>query len=173
VTISNNAVYKQDGIAPKGGPNPGDIWMVDPKVANLSGLDFRLTSSSPLIDKGVDLSSVFRDDYLGSIRPYGSGYDIGSYEFGSQKDPTSTTTPTASPTLIATASPTSTPTISPTATPAPDKETGGGGCSLLDKALRKKGACGKSGKTALLIYKVAYVLLGGRTWGNSLLYLFT
>ncbi len=80
IVISNNAVYKTDGIAPQGGPYPGDIWMLDPRVENYNGLDLHLTSSSPLIDRGYNVGSLVVDDFDGNPRPQGRGYDIGAYE---------------------------------------------------------------------------------------------
>jgi hypothetical protein len=44
--------------------------------------DFRLNSNSPVIDKG--LTEPFTTDLVGSMRPVGSGYDIGAYESGGQ-----------------------------------------------------------------------------------------
>jgi len=80
IVIGNNAVYKRDGIAPMGGPYPGDIWMQNPKVTNLTGLDFHLTPSSPLIDHGSNVGNLVVDDFDGNPRPEGRGYDIGPYE---------------------------------------------------------------------------------------------
>jgi hypothetical protein len=80
IDIGHNAVYKTDGIAPLGGPYPGDIWMQDPKVENYIGLDFHLKPTSPLIDKGYNVGSLVVDDYDGNPRPEGRGYDIGTYE---------------------------------------------------------------------------------------------
>ncbi len=85
VNISNNAIYKSDGIQPDGGPYPGDVWMQDPKVKDMNGLDFHLLSSSPLIDKGYNVISANADDFDGKPRPQGSGFDIGAYEFSMNK----------------------------------------------------------------------------------------
>ena len=53
----------------------------DPKLVNssLSAFDYRLTSTSPMIDKGMTLTVAF--DQAGEARPQGSGYDIGAYEY--------------------------------------------------------------------------------------------
>ena len=53
----------------------------DPKFVDASGADFHLQGSSPAIDKGSPLNAP-TNDYDGNIRPYGSGYDIGAYEYG-------------------------------------------------------------------------------------------
>jgi len=42
--------------------------------------DFRIQAGSPLIGKGVDLSSVFTTDKDGKSRPQGSAWDIGAYQ---------------------------------------------------------------------------------------------
>ena len=46
-----------------------------------NGAGFRLSSgSSPAVNAGADLSSIFTTDYAGVRRPQGSGWDIGAYE---------------------------------------------------------------------------------------------
>ncbi|MDD5570319.1 MAG: choice-of-anchor Q domain-containing protein [Bacteroidales bacterium] len=45
-----------------------------------SGSDFHLKSTSPAIDKGVT-TTMFSTDFDYNIRPQGSGYDIGAYEY--------------------------------------------------------------------------------------------
>jgi hypothetical protein len=78
--IGFNSVYATNGVAPKGGSNPGDLWMVDPQFANVSALDFHLRSTSPLIDRGVNVSTL-TDDYEGTARPVGTFMDIGAFEY--------------------------------------------------------------------------------------------
>jgi len=47
-----------------------------------NGSDFHLTSSSPAISAGTsNVSSVVKNDYDGIVRPQGSAYDIGVYEY--------------------------------------------------------------------------------------------
>ncbi len=41
--------------------------------------DFATPAGSPAVDAGVALTGV-TDDFLGSARPSGGGYDIGAYE---------------------------------------------------------------------------------------------
>jgi hypothetical protein len=47
---------------------------------NAAGNDFHLSSSSPAIDRGENLSSVL-SDIEGNVRPQGASTDIGAYEF--------------------------------------------------------------------------------------------
>jgi hypothetical protein len=54
--------------------------MVDPQFANVSALDFHLRSTSPLIDRGVNLSTL-TNDYDGTARPVGTSTDIGAFEY--------------------------------------------------------------------------------------------
>ena len=54
----------------------GNFGFVDPARHN-----FHLTVTSSLIDAGYDLGSLNPDDYDGSARPRGAGYDIGAFEF--------------------------------------------------------------------------------------------
>jgi hypothetical protein len=57
------------------------------------GSNYQLTSSSPDINRGADLSSIFTTDLLGNTRT--GTWDIGAYEYSSG---TSDTTPPAAPT---------------------------------------------------------------------------
>ena len=43
--------------------------------------DFELGAGSPAIDRGVALSIHYKTDKNGTIRPQGSGWDMGAYEF--------------------------------------------------------------------------------------------
>lgn len=52
----------------------------DPKFVASSSSNFQLQSTSPAINKGVVLSSV-PNDYKNTLRPRGTSYDIGGYEY--------------------------------------------------------------------------------------------
>jgi parallel beta-helix repeat protein len=78
--IGFNSVYTTNGVAPNGGSYPGDLWMVDPQFANISAFDFHLLSTSPLIDRGVNVSTL-TNDYDGTARPVGILADIGAFEY--------------------------------------------------------------------------------------------
>ncbi|RIV27245.1 hypothetical protein DYU11_02730 [Fibrisoma montanum] len=53
------------------------------RFADFAKGDFKLLKDSPLIDKGVDVSSMgVVSDLADRLRPQGVGYDVGAYEFG-------------------------------------------------------------------------------------------
>ncbi len=56
------------------------IYTLDPLFDNAAALDFHLQSNSPLIDLGLTLAQV-TNDYYGTPRPQGAGYDIGAIEY--------------------------------------------------------------------------------------------
>ncbi len=83
VLTSDHNVFFENG-------NGNAVWSAedastltsDPQcVAPASG-DFHLRASSPAIDSGRDLSTVFATDFDGASRPAGAGWDRGPYEFG-------------------------------------------------------------------------------------------
>ena len=80
-TISNNYVagpsYAPKGTAYFRESIPPSISGGDPKFIDEAGHDYRLQSSSPLIDRGVSISS-FNTDRDGVSRP--EPWDIGAYE---------------------------------------------------------------------------------------------
>jgi hypothetical protein len=83
-----------------------------------AGLDFHLLANSLLIDAGLTLAEV-ADDYDGTPRSQGAGYDIGAYEYAGTVQPTSTPIPAQAPTPTATQRAMATPTPQPTDTPGP------------------------------------------------------
>ena len=54
---------------------------VDPRFVNINNYDFTLQAGSPAIDVGANLSEVAMD-FAGNVRPQGSGFDLGAFEFG-------------------------------------------------------------------------------------------
>jgi parallel beta-helix repeat protein len=64
----------------------------DPRFVNPAGANFHLQAGSPAIDLG-SASSAPTTDFDGIIRPQGTGFDIGAFEY------TSTLSPTPTPTL--------------------------------------------------------------------------
>jgi hypothetical protein len=54
----------------------------DPKFVNAGANDFHLQSSSPAIDKGTTLTS-FNYDYDRIVRPQGTAWDMGAFEYTS------------------------------------------------------------------------------------------
>jgi len=60
-----------------GGTVSGNLFQ-DPQLADVSAYDLRLTASSPRIDAAPDAGT--NDSYDGTVRPVGSGYDVGAYE---------------------------------------------------------------------------------------------
>lgn len=71
----------------------------DPQFANAASDNYRLSSSSPCIDTGVDVSSSgVVEDIEGKPRPQGKGFDRGAYEVGSPAaDGSAPVSPDASP----------------------------------------------------------------------------
>ena len=55
----------------------------DPRLLDPPNKDFRLSSSSPAIDRGLDLTpySFYHYDYVGTPRPQGLHWDVGCYEY--------------------------------------------------------------------------------------------
>lgn len=80
LTGSNNIFYG-NGPPPANGNITGSL-NVDPKLTNLSPAtpDFHLQPGSPAIDAGVTISGL-ATDFDGILRPQGSAFDIGAYEY--------------------------------------------------------------------------------------------
>ena len=73
VTYSN---FHGGITAPSGTGNTSQ----DPKFQNAGSGNFRLNSSSPLINRGRSVNGV-KMDYDGNPRPSGSSVDIGAFEY--------------------------------------------------------------------------------------------
>jgi parallel beta-helix repeat protein len=72
--------------------------LADPRFVNAGGFqadDYKLTSLSPAINKGLDLSTIVRDDFFGAARP--STFDIGAHQFTTSGGSTNTTPALSSP----------------------------------------------------------------------------
>ncbi len=52
----------------------------DPEFINIDDADYHLQSTSPCVDAGTSTDAP-AEDYEGTSRPQGSGYDIGAYEY--------------------------------------------------------------------------------------------
>jgi len=62
----------------------GDYIEGNPVFVNPSAYNFYLLSNSPAIDNGSPVNAP-KEDYEGNLRPFGSGYDIGAYEYSGSK----------------------------------------------------------------------------------------
>lgn len=79
----------------------GDDYITgDPLFVSTSEPDFHLQENSPAIDKGSSTDAP-GDDYEGTARPQGLGYDIGAFEYGSGTV-TTTTGPITTTTILST-----------------------------------------------------------------------
>jgi hypothetical protein len=59
-----------------------NLTSVDPEFVNAKAHDFRLSSLSPAIGMGVELSPAFAADRDGTPRPQGAAWDVGAYQYG-------------------------------------------------------------------------------------------
>jgi PKD repeat protein len=66
-TVSNNLNYS----------DASQVKFLDAAAKN-----FHLSSTSPVIDQGKDLSAYFKTDIDGLARPQGNGWDVGAVEYG-------------------------------------------------------------------------------------------
>lgn len=81
IQINNNAVYKSDLTVPFGGMFPTDIYLFYLGLTDISNFDFHPLSTSPIIDSGFYASSWVNDDFDDVIRPQGTNFDIGAFEY--------------------------------------------------------------------------------------------
>lgn len=89
-TVANNVIFSGTASsATAGGLNfTGNLENTDPllvspgdsTVDSTATVNANLTNGSPAIDAGLTLTDV-TNDYAGTARPQGSGYDIGALEF--------------------------------------------------------------------------------------------
>ncbi|MBZ0294258.1 MAG: right-handed parallel beta-helix repeat-containing protein [Anaerolineae bacterium] len=82
--IENNLTYGRNTQIGKDGTSSAvirnNLEGINPNFMNAKGNDYRLRQGSPAIDVGAALSDVLTD-MIGNARPYGSGYDLGAYEY--------------------------------------------------------------------------------------------
>jgi parallel beta-helix repeat protein len=91
IEVDYNLAYNSNGTVPHcvqwGNhetcqPNPNhELWNVDPRFVDPLSGDFHLKATSPAIDSGDDLGDLVPDDFDGAVRPQGTGFDIGAFEF--------------------------------------------------------------------------------------------
>jgi parallel beta-helix repeat protein len=81
--VSNNIAYlntsENIGLQNQTGTIISHNLTTDPLFENANARDFHLKNESPAIDKG-DFLSLIINDFTGTSRPQGAGYDIGAYE---------------------------------------------------------------------------------------------
>ena len=82
-TVTNNIVYLNSSSAVSDLASPPSVvannLTTNPAFVNAASSNFYLLSSSAAINKGVVVSEVTRD-FVGTLRPVASYYDIGAYE---------------------------------------------------------------------------------------------
>ena len=115
LVVTHNNAYRADGVALAGlTAYPNNYWNTQPKLVDPGSGNYRLQSSSPLVDKGSTHSSNLID-FDDQARPQGTAYEIGAFEYSSSA-PTATSNPTNTATAVVTRTPTKTPTATFTST---------------------------------------------------------
>ena len=79
-SATNNDMWMSNGSTPGTYGSNATYINENPQFVNLSGLNFHLNASSPMIDAGRTLSRVTHD-YNGVSRPQGVAYDLGAFEY--------------------------------------------------------------------------------------------
>ena len=81
VTADYNYVANIDGFRPlRGFAEAHGINGGDPRFVDASASIFDLQPGSPAIDRGRTLTG-FEDDFSGTVRPQGTAWDIGAFEY--------------------------------------------------------------------------------------------
>jgi hypothetical protein len=119
-THTNNVYHLLDG-ATLGFSLASGERLADPLFVNRSGGNYRLQSTSPAIDTGMNLGHS--KDFDGNPVPSGAAPDMGAFEFvGTAAAPTATSTPAPAPTAEPTPTAILEPAPTATATPTPTSE---------------------------------------------------
>ena len=82
VTVANNLTSNGpvSDASPPGVTFSKNLDRTDPLFVNPAGFDFHPQAGSPAVDAGLQLATV-PNDFDGSMRPHGAGWDIGAFEF--------------------------------------------------------------------------------------------
>ena len=86
-TVNGSNYTTQSAYRTALNPKEASTLFTDPLFTNAGSYDFTLQSSSPAINIGADLSSLFTTDYAGTTRPQGAAFDVGAYEYVSTSAP--------------------------------------------------------------------------------------
>jgi hypothetical protein len=115
VTAEYNYYYNNSGTPPIG---TTDVLGSASPFLNAANRDYRLLAGSSAIDRGVNLGSNYEVDRNGVLRPQGTAWDMGAYEFETDNPYATPAYPTpAYPTPVyATPAATTTATTTPTST---------------------------------------------------------
>lgn len=81
-TVENNLLYTYKADSEDGEVTGMDYIEGDPLFVNAALGNFHLQAGSPAIDKGAAANAP-ADDFDGTARPQGTGYDIGAFEYES------------------------------------------------------------------------------------------
>jgi hypothetical protein len=106
VTIDHNLFYESTGNYNVSPNTFGTNYTKANPLLMSPTTNFRIPADSPAKDAGSP-DSAPSNDYSGNLRPSGSAYDIGAYEYITEPtvNPTPTTTQTATPALTFTSTP--------------------------------------------------------------------
>ena len=77
--IYTSLCWNQD--ASKYGWSLGSNEIFEPNLGSLFGSDYRLKDGSPAVNRGANLAGSVNTDIEGTLRPQGSAWDIGAYEY--------------------------------------------------------------------------------------------